>query len=204
MTRDGLVEVNETEQTAERVSSREQDADFLKSPEQQAAQDAAQLQGVPSAASPLPSAPELPHQQDTGAAERVMEHIDAAHTRKASKKAAQRAQREAAAKEKSSRLQFTDEELATPELEKYVKKSNEAADRLDAARAAIPKEKKLIDKVMFEEKETNLQLVAGPMFKLPDQTKMNAARKMMESGEEVPDKVALQKLKLLKLKGEKR
>lgn len=38
------------------------------------------------------------------------------------------------------------------------------------------KEKKLIDKVMFEEKETNLQLVAGPMFKLPDQTKMNAAR----------------------------
>ena len=65
----------------------------------------------------LPSAPELPHQQDTGAAERVMEHIDAAHTRKASKKAAQRAQREAAAKEKSSRLQFTDEELATPELE---------------------------------------------------------------------------------------
>lgn len=66
------------------------------------------------------------------------------------------------------------------------------------------KEKKLIDKVMFEEKETNLQLVAGPMFKLPDQTKMNAARKMMESGEEVPDKVALQKLKLLKLKGEKR
>ena len=39
---------------------------------------------------------------------------------------------------------------------------------------------------------------------MPDQTKMNAARKMMESGEEVPDKEALQKLKLLKLKGEKR
>ena len=117
----------------------------------QAVQDAAQLQDVPSAASPLPSAPELPHQQDTGAAERVMEHIDAAHTRKASKKAAQRAQREAAAKEKSSRLQFTDEELATPELEKYVKKSNEAADRLDAARAAIPKEKKLIGERTFDE-----------------------------------------------------
>ncbi len=117
----------------------------------QAAQGAAQLQGVPSAASPLPSAPELPHRQDTGAAERVMERIDAAHTRKASKKAAQRAQREAAAKEKSSRLQFTDEELATPELENYVRKSNEAADRLDAARAAIPKEKKLVKERTFDE-----------------------------------------------------
>ena len=151
MTRDGLIEVNETKETTERVSNREMDADFLKSPEQQAAQDAAQLQGVPSAASPFPSAPELSQRQDTGAAERVMGRVDAAHTRKSSKKAAQRAQREATAKEKSSRLQFTDEELATPELEKYVKKSNEAADRLDAARAAIPKEKKLVKERTFDE-----------------------------------------------------
>ena len=151
MTRDGLIEVNETKETTERVSNREKDVDFLKSPEQQAAQDAAQLQGVPSAASPLPSAPELSHRQDTGAAERVMERIDAAHTRKSSKKAAQRAQREAAAKEKSSRLQFTEEELNTPELEPYIKKSDKAADRLDAARAAIPKEKKLIGERTFDE-----------------------------------------------------
>ena len=33
MTRDGVVEVNETQQTAERMSKREQDADFQKSPE---------------------------------------------------------------------------------------------------------------------------------------------------------------------------
>ena len=151
MTRDGLVEVNETEQTAERVSSREQDADFLKSPEQQAAQDAAQLQGVPSATAPLPSAPELSHRPDTATAERVMEHIDAAQTRKASKKAAQKAQRDATVKEKSSRLQFTEEELSTPELEKYIRKSNEAADRLDAAKAAIPKEKKLVKERTFDE-----------------------------------------------------
>ena len=151
MTRDGLVEVNETEQTAERVSSREQDADFLKSPEQQAAQDAAQLQGVPSATAPLPSAPELSHRPDTATAERVMEHIDAAQTRKASKKAAQKAQRDATVKEKSSRLQFTEEELSTPELEKYIKKSGKAADRLDAAKAAIPKEKKLVKERTFDE-----------------------------------------------------
>ena len=151
MTRDGLVEVNETEQTAERVSSREQDADFLKSPEQQAAQDAAQLQGIPSATAPLPSAPELSHRPDTATAERVMEHIDAAQTRKASKKAAQKAQRDATVKEKSSRLQFTEEELSTPELETYIRKSDKAADRLDAAKAAIPKEKKLVGERTFDE-----------------------------------------------------
>ena len=187
MTRDGLIEINETKETEQRISRREQDADFSRPQEQptgqnrqrmkpseqtaaaqtpertepvqeatpQAAQDAAQLQGVPSAASPLPSAPELPHRQDTGAAERVMERVGAAHTRKSSKKAAQRAQREAAAKEKSSRLQFTEEELSTPELEKYVKKSNEAADRLDAARAAIPKEKKLVKERTFDEATGN-------------------------------------------------
>ena len=151
MTRDGLVEVNETEQTAERVSSREQDADFLKSPEQQAAQDAAQLQGVPSATAPLPSAPELSHRPDTATAERVMERIDAVQTRKASKKAAQEAQRDATVKEKSSRLQFTEEELSTPELETYIRKSDKAADRLDAAKAAIPKEKKLVKERTFDE-----------------------------------------------------
>ena len=60
MTRDGAVEVNETQQTAERISSREADSDFL--------------------------------QPDTATAERVMEHLDAAHTRKASKKAVKKAQ----------------------------------------------------------------------------------------------------------------
>ena len=57
MTRDGLIEVNETQQTAERISKREQEADFQKSPEQQAAQDGTQLQGVASQTSPLPHAP---------------------------------------------------------------------------------------------------------------------------------------------------
>ena len=54
MTRDGVVEVNETQQTAERISSREADSDFS--------------------------------QPDSAAAERVIEHLDAAHTRKANKK----------------------------------------------------------------------------------------------------------------------
>ena len=79
-----------------------------------------------------------------------MEHVGAAQTRKASKKAAQKAQRDATVKEKSSRLQFTEEELSTPELETYIRKSDKAADRLDAAKAAIPKEKKLVKERTFD------------------------------------------------------
>ena len=150
MTRDGLIEVNETKQTVERVSRREQDADFAKQPQPQPTQDGTQLQGVPQTA-PLPHATGAAPKSDTAAAERVMERIGAAQTRKASKKAARKAQEEAAVKEKSSRLQFTEEELSAPELEPYIKKSNAAADRLDAARAAIPKEKKLIKERTFDE-----------------------------------------------------
>ena len=159
MTRDGLIEVNETKETAERVSRREREADFSRPQEQPepqaaqeiAAQNAAELPPVSPDASPLPLTPELPHRQDTATAERVIERIDAAQTRKASKKAAHKAQRDATVKEKSSRLQFTEEELSTPELEKYIRKSNEAADRLDAAKAAIPKEKKLVKERTFDE-----------------------------------------------------
>ena len=151
MTRDGLTEQNQTTGESERISKRIQEADFQKTPEQQAAQDAAQLQGAASPPSPLPHTPGTAPKQDTAAAERVMGHIDAAHTRKASKKAARKAQEEAAAQTKSSRLQFTEEELSTPELEKYIEKSNRAADRLDAAKAAIPKQKKLVKERTFDE-----------------------------------------------------
>ena len=119
MTRDGVVEVNETQQTAERISSREADSDFS--------------------------------QPDSAAAERVIEHLDAAHTRKANKKAVKKEQEATALRTSTSRLQFTEEELAAPELERYIEKSNKAADRLDAAKAAIPKQKKLVKERTFEE-----------------------------------------------------
>ena len=48
-------------------------------------------------------------------------------------------------------MQFTEEELATPELERYIEKSNKAADQLDAAKAAIPKQKKLVKERTFDE-----------------------------------------------------
>ena len=80
-----------------------------------------------------------------------MEHIETAQTRRASKKAVHKAQEEATAQTTASRLQFTEEELAAPELERYIEKSNKAADRLDAAKAAIPKQKKLVKERTFEE-----------------------------------------------------
>ena len=151
MTRDGAIAENQTTGEAERISKRTQDADFHKSPEQQAQQDAAQLQGAASSASPLPHAPGAAPKPDTATAERVMEHLDGAKTRKASKKAVRKAQEEATAQTKSSRLQFTEEELSAPELERYIDKSNKAADRLDAAKAAIPKQKKLVKERTFDE-----------------------------------------------------
>lgn len=151
MSRDGLIEVNETAGTVELVSGREQDADFSKQPEQAAQEAAQQLPHPSGGAAARPHTPELSPKRDDAAAERVLEHIDAAHTRAASKKAIKRAQREAAAKTKTSRLQFTEEERATPELQKAIRKSERAADRLDEARAAIPKKKVLTKERTFDE-----------------------------------------------------
>ena len=151
MSRDGLIEVNETAGTAELVSGREQDADFSKQPEQAAQEAAQQLPHLSGGAAARPHTPELSPKRDDAAAERILEHIDAAHTRAASKKAIKQAQREAVAKTKTSRLQFTEEERATPELQKAIRKSERAADRLDEARAVIPKKKVLTKERTFDE-----------------------------------------------------
>ena len=94
MTRDGAIAENQTTGDTERISNRIRDADLQKTPEQQAAQDAMQLPPV-SDTSPLPHVPGAAPKADTGKTERVMKHIDAAHTRKASKKAVRKAQAEA-------------------------------------------------------------------------------------------------------------
>ena len=150
ISRDGLTEQNQTTGETELISKRAQDADLTKQSEQAAQDAAAQLNPLSSGTSP-PHAPGLAPKHDAATAERVFEHIDGRHTRKASKKAARKAHAEAAAQTKSSRLQFTDEELNAPELETYIRKSNEAADRLDAAKAAIPKQKKLVKERTFDE-----------------------------------------------------
>lgn len=159
MSRDGAMEVNEATGKKKRISKRARDAALKKTPEQQAAHDIQALPPAPGGTAPdsSPNAPPLPHaprtepEQDTGTAECIYEHIDGAHTRKASKKAARKAQAEAESRAHTSRLQFTEEERATPELEKYIRKSDKAADRLDNAKAKIPKEKKLVKERTFDE-----------------------------------------------------
>ncbi len=201
MTRDGAIAENQTTGDTERISKRTQDADFQKSPEQQAAQDAAQLQGAASPTSPLPHVPGAAPKADTGKTERVMEHIEAAHTRKASKKAVRKAQAEATAGTKSSRLQFTDEERAAPELEKYIKKSDKAADRLDKAKAAIPKEKKLTKERTFDEAtgkgKTRLQFTeeerATPELQKAIRKSERAADRLDEARAAIPKEKVLTK-----------
>jgi len=112
MTREGAVEVNAATGKKKRISKRIRDADFAKTEAPPQPEQAAQPLPGGATSPPLTDTPPLPHapgaerEQDTAAAERVLERIDGARTRKASKKAARKAQAEATAKEKSSRLRF--------------------------------------------------------------------------------------------------
>lgn len=51
----------------------------------------------------------------------------------------------------SSRLQFTNEERADPALDKYIRRSDRAADKLDTAKEAIPSKKVLRKERVFDE-----------------------------------------------------
>ncbi|MDL2288220.1 peptidase M23, partial [Oscillospiraceae bacterium OttesenSCG-928-F05] len=82
-------------------------------------------------------------EQPVNTAGKVLDRADAIHTRRSSKKAARKANKAVsdgmeAAKWPSSRLQFTEEERSTPDLQKAIRKSDKAADKLDAAREALP------------------------------------------------------------------
>ena len=87
----------------------------------------------------------------TAAAEKTVDRIGAEVERHLSKNAEKKALDAARPKTHSSRLQFSAEERATPELQKSINKSDKAADRLDAARAAIPKQTKIKKERVFDE-----------------------------------------------------
>ena len=114
MTHDGAVQENLATGEVTNISSREAEADFSPSEEPAAAAG----------------------------------HVAAAHGRHKAKKAAKAEadtirEGSAAGQRPSSRLQFTEEERADPDLQKYIRRSDRAADRLDAAKEAIPKKKAL-------------------------------------------------------------
>ena len=116
MTRDGVVETNKATGEQTRTSNRETD-DF-------SGDTAENVTGKAF---------------DRAATER--QRHKAKKRRKKAEKEAEQA-KEATGKQ-TTRLQFTDEERTDPELSKYVKKSEKAADRLEAARAKIPKQKRI-------------------------------------------------------------
>ena len=125
MTRDGVVETNQATGEQTRKSQRETE-DF--------SGDAAE--NVTGKA------------LNRAAAER-QRHKAKKRRRKAKKDAKQAAK--AAAQPQASRLQFKEEERTAPELAKYVKKSEKAADRLEAARDKIPKQKRIKAARKFDE-----------------------------------------------------
>ena len=132
MTRDGLVQDNQTTGETQGVSGR--DAERVLSPPVQ--EDAPAHAG--------------------GAAEKLLDRAATEHDAHKARKAARRGNRdirqgEAVRQRPSSRLQFTEEERAAPELQKYIRKSDKQADKLDAARDAIPKKRVLHRERIFDE-----------------------------------------------------
>ena len=126
MTRDGAISVNMVTGEASHVSDRAPEQDYS------------------------------PAGDSTVLARTALHHLDDRRVRKSQKK--KRRNRRKAYREgtvansrPSSRLQFTEEERAAPELQKAIRKSDKAADKLDAARAAIPKKRVLGTERVFDE-----------------------------------------------------
>ena len=132
MTRDGLVRENQTTGEVQRVSGR--DAEQNLSP---AAQEDLPVSAGGTAEKAL---------------NRAVSEYDAHAARKRIRKANSKIREgEAVRQRPGSRLQFSDEERGDPALQKYIRKSETRADKLDTAREAIPKKRVLHKERVFDE-----------------------------------------------------
>lgn len=134
MTRDGLVVENQADGTVENVSSREAEQDYSTDAE--------------------------------GKAEKILERAEDIKDGHKNKKKAKKAAETAATAESedglhrsAARLELTEEERADPALQPYIQKAEAKADKLDAARAALPKKRvpvrgKVYDAVSGKAKST--------------------------------------------------
>ena len=121
MTRDGLTLDNQTTGESINISSREAEQDY-------------------SAAEP------------GGTAEKVLERAGDIRERSKAKRAAKDGANTAAqATGPASRLQFTAEERADPALSNYVHKAEKRADKLDAAKEALPKKRVVTTETVYDE-----------------------------------------------------
>ena len=116
------------------------------------------------------------------ALERAVEILD----RHKAKQAARHGER--MAKEASgpaSRLQFTAEERASPELAPYIKQAEKRADRLDAAKSALPKKRVIAKATVYDEAKgkARSKLHFEKVEKHPPKLKPNpASRPVREAG----------------------
>lgn len=142
MTRDGVFEENRATGAAERISKRDPEPVFT-NPHQQDTQQPFTPEPEQLLKPPLPLS-QGGAKQDTGTAERIFDRLDIERSRYKDKKAVKKANEAMRRRGENSRLQFTDEERADPDLSRHIRKSDRAADRLDTARDRIPKQKKPI------------------------------------------------------------
>ena len=124
--------------------------------------------------------------QPEGAAEKILERADELHDRHRAKKAARDAgETVAQATGPVSRLQFTAEERASPELAPYIKKAEKRADKLEAAKEALPKKRIVTKETVYDEAKgkAKSRLYFDKVEKSPPQLKLNpASRPIQEAG----------------------
>ena len=125
MTRDGLVVENQADGTVENVSCREAEQDYSTDAE--------------------------------GKAEKILERAeDIKDGHKNKKKAKKAAETAATAKSEdglhrsAARLELTEDERADPALQPYIHKAEAKADKLDAARAALPKKRVPVKEKVYD------------------------------------------------------
>ena len=124
--------------------------------------------------------------QPEGAAEKILERADELHDRHKARKAAKDAgETVAQATSPVSRLQFTTEERASPELAPYIKKAEKRADKLEAAKEALPKKRVVTKETVYDEAKgkAKSRLYFDKVEKSPPQLKPNpASRPIQEAG----------------------
>ena len=86
-----------------------------------------------------------------GTAEKLIDRAAAEHDAHKARQAARMSRDAAQQRYSASRLQFSEEERAAPELRKHIHCAEKAADKLDAAQAAIPKKRVLRKERVFDE-----------------------------------------------------
>ena len=86
-----------------------------------------------------------------GTAEKLFDRAAAEHDAHKARQVAQMSRDAAQQRYSASRLQFSEEERAAPELHKHIHRAEKAADKLDAAQAAIPKKRVLRKERVFDE-----------------------------------------------------